>query len=137
MFNSIINKLISNPRKLFLMDGIGALITIFFLSIVLIKLNHLIGMPEKTLYLLSGLVCLFAFYSFSCFRFLTQNYKPFIKVIASANTLYCLISISLLFIYKNELLPLGYIYFIVEKIILVLLIFIEFKVASNLKTKDS
>ncbi len=37
ILDSFINRLSSNPKRLFLIDGIGALISIFFLSIVLIQ----------------------------------------------------------------------------------------------------
>ena len=37
------------PKKLFLIDGIGAVLSAFLLGVVLVKLQSLIGMPTNHL----------------------------------------------------------------------------------------
>lgn len=121
----------TNPKRLFLIDGIGALVSMFFLGVVLVWLEDKIGMPIQVLYFLAVLPSFFAVYSFSCHYFLTNNWKPFLRGIAILNLLYCCLTISLLFYYNHHLTILGWTYFIVELIVLFVLITVEFKASSK------
>lgn len=124
-------ELTNSNKKLFLIDGIGALVSILFLGVVLVWLVDMIGMPKNVLYLLASLPIFFAIYSFSCYIFLKGNWKPFLKGIAVLNLLYCFLTIGLLFFFDHNLTFLGWTYFIIELIILGVLITIEFKVSSE------
>lgn len=123
--------MITNPKKLFLIDGIGALVSSFFLGVVLVCLEHKIGMPIAILYTLAILPIFFVIYSFSCYFFLKHCWKPFLKGIAILNLLYCFLTIGILFFFDHNLTFLGWSYFIVELIILGILITIEFKMLSK------
>lgn len=128
---SLLRKLTSNPKELFLIDGIGALVSILFLGVVLVWLEDKIGMPKNVLYILASLPIFFAIYSFSCYFFLKNNWKPFLKGIAILNLLYCFLTIGLLFFLDHNLTFLGWTYFIIELIILGFLIAIEFKASTK------
>ncbi|TMM56102.1 hypothetical protein FEE95_15840 [Maribacter algarum] len=117
-------------KKLFLIDGIGALVSALFLGVVLVWLEDRIGLPIKVLYFLAILPVFFAIYSFSCY-FFKDNSKPFLKGIATLNLLYCFLTIGLLFLYDHNLTFLGWTYFIAELIVLVILIWLEFKASSK------
>ena len=121
-----------NTKKLFLIDGIGAMVSALFLGVVLVWLKDKIGMPVNILYLLAILPIFFAIYSFSCY-FFKENSKPLLKGIATLNLLYCFLTIGLLFFYDHNLTFLGWTYFIAELIVLAVLIFLEFKASSNTK----
>lgn len=127
----ISKRLITNPKKVFLIDAIGALISAFFLGIILVQFNSQIGMPIKTLYILAVLPCFFTVYSFSCYFFLKRNWRPFLRGIAIANSMYCFSTIGLMIFHFQELSGLGLFYFIAELIALLVLIRFEFKVASG------
>jgi len=43
----------SMPHRLLLIDGVGAVVSIFFLGFVLVRLNDLVGIPINTLYILA------------------------------------------------------------------------------------
>jgi len=116
-------------KKLFLADAIGAMVSAFFLGIVLVQLNDLIGMPIKTLYILAVLPCFFAVYSFCCYFFIKKEWKSFLKIIAVVNLLYCCLTIGLMFFYSAELKVLGWIYFVAEILVIIALVSIEFKAA--------
>jgi len=115
------------PKKLFLIDAIGAAVSAFFLGFVLVWLEDKIGMPKHILYLLAILPIFFAIYSFSCYFLLKDHSGPFLKGIASLNLLYCFLTLGLLFFYDHDLTFLGWSYFIVELMILGILIVLEFK----------
>ena len=127
----MLQKLIKNPKRLFLIDGIGAVVSAIFLGIVLVWLEDKIGMPLKVLYFLAILPVFFAIYSFSCYFFLKDNEKPYLRGIAILNLLYCFLTISLLFRYDHNLTFLGWTYFIMELLVLAILIVIEFKASSK------
>ena len=121
----------NSNKKLFLIDGIGALVSILFLGVVLVWLEDMIGMSKNVLYLLASLPIFFAIYSFCCYFFLKRIWKPFLKGIAVLNLLYCFLTIGLLFFFDHNLTFLGWTYFIIELIILGVLIAIEFKASSE------
>ncbi|MFK7811754.1 MAG: hypothetical protein AB8B59_04615 [Maribacter sp.] len=118
-------------KNLFLIDGIGALVSIFFLGFVLVWLEDKIGMPINVLYILAGLPVFFALYSFSCYFFLKKNWKPFLKGIAILNLLYCFLTIGLLFFYDHKLTFLGWLYFTLELLVIVIIAGIELKASQS------
>ncbi len=119
------------PKKLFLIDGFGALVSALFLGVVLVRLEDKIGMPINVLYFLAVLPIFFAIYSFSCYFLAKEKSKPFLKGIATLNLLYCFLTVGLLFLYDHNLTSLGWTYFIAELIVLVILIGLEFKASSK------
>jgi hypothetical protein len=117
------------PKKLFLIDAIGALVSAIFLGVVLVNLQAYIGMPHDVLYLLAFLPVLFFIYSISCYSFIKNNWKPYLRIIAVVNILYCILSISMIIIHASSLTILGYVYFIVEVIIVGVLAVVEYRTA--------
>ena len=77
------------------------------------------------LQVLAATACLFAVYSFSCFLFLKHRWKLFLKIIAAANSMYCLITIGAIGYYFDQMTPLGLLYFGVEITVIVFLVMIE------------
>lgn len=58
----MLEKFISHPKKLFLIDGLGAILSVFLLGFVLVKLERVVGIPSKTLYFLATMPVFFAIY---------------------------------------------------------------------------
>lgn len=121
------------PKTLFLIDGLGAFVTAFFLFVILRRFNDYFGMPQKALVYLSLIAVVFCLYSITCFFFLRDNWKPFLRAISIANLLYCCLTISLVIRYFPKLTFLGLTYFLVEIMIVCGLVFIELK---TLATND-
>ncbi|WP_139793763.1 hypothetical protein [Reichenbachiella faecimaris] len=116
-----------NPRNIFFIDGIGALVSAISLGLVLTSFQHLIGMPIHILYYLSYAACVFSVYSFVCYHLLPRNWRLLLKVIATANSIYGCGTVLLLFYFYNQLLFWGKAYFILELMILAFLIRKEWK----------
>lgn len=129
MILNLINTFKNNPRKLFLIDGFGAVISAVSLGVILVKLETFFGMPPKQLYILSGAAFIFAMYSFFCYFRFPMNWRPFLKVIAISNLIYCSVTIGLVVYLFQTLTTLGLIYFILELVIIIFLVRIELKVA--------
>lgn len=64
-------------NKLFLIDGIGALITALLLSQVLARYESVFGMPASLLYVLAGVAACFAVYSLTCYCGSKKAEPPF------------------------------------------------------------
>ena len=84
----IIDQFKLKPKILFLIDGLGALLTAFFLFVILRTFNEYFGMLQTTLTYLSLIAVIFCLYSITCFFLLSDNWKPFLRVISIANLLY-------------------------------------------------
>ncbi len=128
----MLNKLIKRPRTLFVIDGLGALVSALFLGIIWVYFESLIGMPRNTLYLLASFPIIFAILDvFSYFQH-PSSWKSLLRIIAFANILYTCISLWMLFLHAAQLTIWGYLYFIGEIIILAVLIIVEFSAANKL-----
>lgn len=118
-------------KTLFLIDGMGALLSAFLLWFVLAKSTELFGMPTKTLHLLSALACVLALSSLLSFSLVKRNHKAFLKIIAFANLGYCCLTAALVYIFFKELTALGLLYFFVEITVILTLAIIELRTASK------
>ncbi len=118
-------------KKLFLLDGFGAIISAFLLGVVLVKLESYFGIPKNTLYFLAALPCFFMIYDFYVYFKIEKNLGSFLKRIAIVNLLYCFLSLLLAFYHYQVITYLGWIYIIGEIIIVVVLAWYELKVAKN------
>lgn len=118
-------------KKLFLIDGFGAIVSAILLGIVLVKFERFFGIPKATLYFLASLPCLFATYDFYCYRKIDRNLGQFLKRIAIVNLLYCCLSIGLAVYHYQEITYLGWAYIVNEIIIVVVLAMIELRAAKD------
>jgi len=117
-----------NPKKLFLLDGFGALLSAFLLGVVLVKFESIFGIPQKTLYFLAFLPCVFAIYDFYCYFKINENLDYFLKIIASVNVTYCFISLGLAFYHYQKLTYLGWSYILLEIVIVLIIAYVEWNV---------
>ena len=129
---SIIEKFTSNSKRLFLIDGSGAFLTAFFLFAILATFENSFGMPRRILYFLSFVAFIYTIYSFSCYFFIDNNWRPFLKAVMLANTIYCCITIVLVIYFYQSLTILGLIYFLLEVIVMTGLIFLELMVLAKI-----
>lgn len=122
----------NNPKKIFPIDGFGAIFSALMLGIVLVRLESVFGIPVPTLYFLAILPCLFAVYDFYCYFKIEKRLGLYLKVIAIINIIYCFISIGLAIYHIEEIKNLGWIYILSEVLIVFLLSIIELRIAKNL-----
>ena len=118
-------------NQLFLIDAVGALVSAIMLGLVLPDLDEYIGLPVTILRFLAVPAFIFFLYSTSCYFFSKKNKATLLQVIAIANLLYCLVTVALLLYHLDQLLLLGWIYFIGEIAIVLTLAVIEWKAAHN------
>ena len=126
-----------SPRKLFLIDGMGAILSAFLLGVVLVKLERVFGIPSSTLYILASFPILFAIYDYYCYRMVDNNLSKFIKGIAAFNLFYYCLSIGFALHHYQEITYFGWSYMILEIIIVFTLAIVELRVAITLPGKRS
>lgn len=121
-----------NPKKLFQIDGIGAVLSAFLLGVVLVKWEALFGIPKSTLYFLALLPCFFAVYDMFSYLKVDKKSGVYLQGIAITNLIYCCLSLGLAIYHKEEITNLGWIYIVTEIVIVGGLAYIELKVAQKI-----
>jgi putative flippase GtrA len=132
----MIEKMMSSPKNLFLIDGLGAILSAFLLGVILVKFERIFGIPSTTLYFLATLPIFFAIYDLYCYRRKNDKLDLFLKVIAIINLLYCCLSIGFAFYHFGTITRFGWSYLLIEILFLVVLAVVEFKVAKRLISKE-
>ena len=125
---ALLQQLIQHPKKMFLIDGIGALLSALGLLFILIPFETYFGMPAIVCQYLSFIA--FAFTAFSLMRYFSDmnNWHTYLKVIATANSLYCLLTLGLVIKYVQSLSALGIAYFVGEMLIILAIVRLEIAV---------
>jgi hypothetical protein len=121
-----------NPKTLFFVDCVGALLSVVLLAIVLADLQHIFGIPRNTLYFLAMFPCLFAVYDLNCIVRDRLKVIPFLKTLAIMNFSYCVLSLVVAIYRYQDLTVLGWIYILLEITIVSILAKLEFNVAKVL-----
>jgi hypothetical protein len=126
------NNMTLTPKRLFLIDSLGGLLSALLLGVVLASFETAFGMPQNILYFLSVLASVYAIYSFLSYWRTKENWRPYMKGIATANLIYCGLTIGLVIYHHLALTKLGLIYFLLEVVVIISLVIIELKTISKL-----
>ncbi|MFT5998304.1 MAG: hypothetical protein ACI81P_000757 [Neolewinella sp.] len=129
------NNLPQSGRQLFLLDGSGALLSAFFLGLVLRQFEPVFGMPQDTLTTLALMACAFAGYSWFCYFLVKDKWPTFLRVIMVVNILYGCLSLLLVYRHFAELTKLGLAYFVLELIVLAGVVCVEYYAIRNTVVK--
>jgi O-antigen/teichoic acid export membrane protein len=128
---TIISKLLRNPYLLFLVDGLGALLSATLLLLVVAPLEVYFGMPSTVVKVLGIIACMLMICSVSCCLVKPRQWILWMRTVAAANLLYACSTAILLFLYAHQLTLLGFLYFVGEIIILCILVILERKAAAT------
>ena len=109
------------PRRLFLVDGLGAVLSAVGLGLVLPAFEPVVGLPTQVLYPLAGLAGGLAAGSLRCFWANPSNWRVWLKRIAGANLLYASLTAALLWFWAPNLTAWGALYFGLELAVVCLL----------------
>lgn len=124
-----------NPKKLLLIDAIGAILSSTIINLGIFCFNDLVEMPKKTMVVLAIIPVLYFLYSIINYFSGNNNEKLSrqLKVIAYANFGYCLLTLTIILFYWSKLTALELTYFSLEIIVLIILSIIELEIAKNPK----
>lgn len=122
-----------NSKKLFLIDGLGALLSAFLLGIILVRFESVFGMLPDVLHFLAAIACVLAAYSLTRY-FLTKTPRGIhFKIIGWANLAYCCLTLAAMLYFSNQISLLGILYFSGEIGIILTLAMLELRAGSQLR----
>ena len=116
-----------NEKSIFLMDGLGALLSASCTGLLLPFYSEWIGLPNRVLFGLAALALAYSIYSLSCFFFIKRIRPAMLLAIIAANLIYCLIAAAVL-VSALEITKVGEWYLIGESAIILGIILVEAKV---------
>lgn len=116
-------------KTLFLIDGLGALLSASLLGLVLPRFEDSVGMPPAILYPLAGVAGLFCLYSLTCYTRPSLQQPRYLRLIAGANLSYCALTLGCVIYLTRSLSWLGHAYFIGEIMLVVGLALVEMRQA--------
>lgn len=117
----------SDPKRIFLLDGLGAFVSAIILISIYLFFNAYFGIPTWFFGFLAGIATLFAVFSLSCFLFLKSNWKVYLKTICILNVSYCCLTIVFQLVYLDQLLVFDVLFFTAEIGVISLLFYLETK----------
>jgi hypothetical protein len=117
-------------HKLFLIDSIGAAISVVA-ALAVAQMEHVFGAPPTMMYALASLAPLFFLYSFTCYWRKVENWRVWMKILATINLLYCCLTAGLVAYFFERLTLLGLLFFGGEILIIVILAVFEYRTARN------
>lgn len=115
-----------NKQNIFLIDSLGAGLSAISLSVALPLLQKHAEMPLRVLFLLAGIAFTLSVYSLSRYKYADHANKIWLKIIIFANLSYVTLTIYLIFVKPFSATLLGKIYFVIEIVIIMLLVAVEF-----------
>ena len=130
----IIDKFSQQPRSLFLLDGLGAILSAFLLGVVLVQLENFFGIPRQALYLLVAFPCVFVLYDGFVYWKVQKNFGAFLQVIVFLNLMYCFLSIGVALYHRSSLTVFGWTYIVLEIMIILLLVVLEWQTMRRWKS---
>ena len=110
------------PANIFLVDGLGALLTAGSIYLLATFFIDWVGLPYEVLRILTLAALGMSAYSLSCHFFLKGNRRNWLMGIIVANLLYILATAVLLLIYHDQLKLPGLIYFLSEFVVVFILV---------------
>ncbi len=121
-----------SPRQVFLLDGLGGVLTATLLGLILPLFHEHLGLGPRTLRWL-GLAGLgYAAFSLSTFWRSPRRVAPYLRVIVVANLVYCAVIIAVLSARRADVTVLGFGYFAVEVVVILALVGLEVGVLRRL-----
>lgn len=121
-----------HPKKIFLIDGAGALLTAFTLVFTPVLLPGIFGLPKAQTLLLGSIAVCFAVYSmYNYVRFNPTRWKLLLRIIALANLVYCLLSLAVILYFYKQISVIGWIYFTGEIAIIISLFLWEMNILNR------
>ena len=123
--SELVDRLRRQPRLVFLIDGIGATVSAFFLGVVLTALEEHVGMPRTVLWFLALVALAYGAYSIGCYYLLRKEWRPWLRAISSLNLAYFGATAGLMVAFRARLTLVGATYFLLEILLIAALVVVE------------
>ncbi len=118
------------PYRMFRIDGLGAILSSLLL-LVMTKWPQVFGMPRTVLFALLPFALAFAAFSLGCTWFRPLRWKPLLATIATANLLYAMVTLVLVYVYFDQLTLLGRGVLIAEVVVILVIVHAEVRLVRH------
>lgn len=122
-------------HRIFLLDAVGAFVSIFFLILVF-AFDDFFGMPKSVTKIFICIATVFFIYSTTTFLIKPIKWQFYLKIIASLNIGYCLYTIYHILQNLDTLTLYGLTYFIAEILVIIILSIFELKNARKQRSAN-
>jgi hypothetical protein len=119
-------------KNIFLLDGIGAVLSLVLTGLILPLFSDFLGLPKQLLYSLALFPLIFSIFSLGCYHYVKVIKSWMLLAIIVANLIYCLISGFLIF-YFERITIWGQILLVVEMIVILIVVAVELSVYKSLQ----
>lgn len=126
-----VQKFIKNYKNIFLADGFGALLTTILLFFILKNFNDFFGLSKDVFEYLSIIAFTFSIYSIGCYFLVKKSWKSFLKIICTANIVYCILTLGVIIYNYQNISIFGIIYFLGEIAVITGIVYLEIKRIKN------
>lgn len=134
---ALVATLAAHPRRLFLLDGAGALVTAGAVGLGLPSLGpHLVGMDAAVLRALAAAACAVAVWSLAWAALAPRRWPWGLYGTALMNAGYCAVTAACLWRFRAALRPLDWIYFPGEIALVAALAAVEWRVAASGRRRE-
>jgi hypothetical protein len=121
-------------HKIFLIDAVGAVVSVVLLFL-LYSFDEFFGMPKCVIKIFICIATAFFVYSATTCFIRPENWRFYLKIIAVLNISYCLFTIYQILQNLDTLTLYGYIYFIAEILVILILSTYELNNARTTTTR--
>ena len=111
-------RFIKSHFNIFLLDAVGAFLSIFLLLFVIMPNENFFGLSKPVAINLSIPISVLLLFSMSCFLLKPQNWKLYMKFVVLGNLAYCLFTATVIFLNFKQLTTLGVSYFLIEILVI-------------------
>lgn len=122
-------------KKIFILDGAGALLSALFLGVILPAGQSYFGIPLEVLRVLAIFPVGFALFDTSCYFASPKNDARNLRIIAGLNLVYCALSLWLAAYHWERLTYLGWLYMAGEVAIVLVIVRMELRIAARLSNQ--
>lgn len=130
--NKILSDILKTPKKIFLFDSIGAMMSSFGMFMIWNFFQSHIGLPGDVLLTLAIVGVIYSLCSMGCYMLLPRPQRTFILAIAIANALYVVAILCLTYNYFHSLTTLGLAYVVIESALIMLIAIVEYNIAQRM-----
>ena len=127
----VIERFQQHPHLIFLIDGLGAILTALLLLLALPNLPEVFTTPARILQFLGSIAVILAAYSVSNYFIKLAQVRLLIRIIAVGNLLYCLLSVFIVSKLFTTISAWDKVYFAGEVLIVLALAVFEWKLSQK------
>ena len=125
-----------SARNLFIVDGLGAAVSVFMLGWVLVKYQEYFGIHEQILYVLAAIPIFFGVFDLYSYFGEDISIGHNLRAIGRFNVSYCILSGALEVLHFNSITTLGWLYIGIEIAIVLSLARLQLTISKRLLADD-